>query len=198
MDNQNTAQNTTPKTFPFGPKIIFVILGAVLLIEVLYAITVLSSPSVPPPEPAPAKQASISLSSPLSEFRVKDAVPVTVTVDTGSHDTEGIDLVLKFDPKILEATAGAVAKGAIYPEYPQVRIDNKLGTIQISGISGLQGKSFRGKGVFANINFRAKAKGASALTVNFTAGKTDDSNVVEALSGNDILESVLDLTLTVK
>lgn len=198
MDNQNTAQNTTPKRFPFGPKIIFVILGAVLLIEVLYAISVLSSPSAPPSEPAPAKQVSISLSSPLSEFVVKDVVPVEVRLDTGSHDTEGTDLVLKFDPKILEATAGAVVRGTVYPEYPQVRIDNKAGSIQISGISGLQGKSFRGQGVFANINFRAKAKGEVDLTVNFTRGKTDDSNVVEALSGNDILESVTDLTLTVK
>lgn len=198
MDNQNTAQNTTPKKLPFGPKSIFVILGAVLLIEVLYAITVLSSPTAPPPEPAPAEKASIGLLSPLSEFRVKDVVPVEVRLDTGSHDTEGTDLLLNFDSKILEATAGAVTKGAIYPEYPQVRIDNKAGSIQISGISGLQGKSFRGKGVFASINFRAKAKGTSALTVSFTAGKTDDSNVVEALSGNDILESVSDLTIKIQ
>lgn len=191
MDNQQ-------KRFTFNPKIVFIILGAVLLIEVLYAITVLSSPAPAAPEPTQTRQVSISLSSPLSEFRVKDVVPVEVLLDTGSHDTEGTDLVLKFDPKILEATAGAVVKGDIYLEYPQVRIDNKEGSIQISGISGLQGKSFRGKGVFASINFRAKAKGVSALTVSFTAGKTDDSNVVEVLSGNDILESVTDLTLTVQ
>lgn len=198
MDNQNTAQNTAPKRFPYGPKIIFVILGAVFLIEVLYALTVLSSPASPPPEAGQAKQVSISLYASKSEFVIKEVAQVTAVLDTGSHETEGTDLLLNFDPKILEATAGAVTKGAIYPEYPQVRIDNKAGSIQISGISGLEGKLFKGEGAFAIINFRAKAKGDAVLTVNFTRGKTDDSNVVEALSGNDILESVTDLTIKVQ
>lgn len=191
MDNQK-------KQFTLNPKIVFIILGAVLLIEVLYALTVLSSPAPAKPEPVQAKQVSISLHASKSEFAIKEVVQVTAVLDTGSHETEGTDLLLNFDPKILEATAGAVTKGAIYPEYPQVRIDNKAGSIQISGISGLEGKLFKGEGGFAIINFRAKAKGDAVLTVNFTQGKTDDSNVVEALSGNDILESVIDLTIKVQ
>lgn len=158
----------------------------------------LRSPVSPPAQTPSQQEAAIILSSAKSQYNVGEAVPVNVEVSTGGRSTEGVDLVLNFDPKILEATAGAVTKGAIYPEYPQVRVDNKAGSIQISGISGLSGRQFMGRGKFATINFKAKAAGQASLTVSFSLGKTDDSNIVEALSGNDILESVSDLTLTVK
>ncbi|MBI2334934.1 hypothetical protein HYU96_04005 [Candidatus Daviesbacteria bacterium] len=181
-------------------KIIFVILGAALLIEIIYAVWVLNTPApVPPPETVSLpKTVSLSLYSPRSEFKKGEVVSVTVNLDTGTHETEGADLLLSFDPKVLEATAGAVLKGVIYPEYPQTRIDQKTGSIAISGISGLIGKTFQGSGVFATVNFKAKAVGQATLSIKFTPGQTNDSNVVEALSGNDILENVSDLTLTLQ
>lgn len=191
MDNQK-------KRFIFSPKIVFIILGAVILVEIIYAIVTLRSPVSLPPEPTLPMEAAIILSSPKDQYKVGENVAVLVQVDTGSRATDGVDLLLNFDPKVLEASTGAIAKGAIYPEYPQMKIDAKLGQIQISGISGLQGRSFTGKGTFAIINFKAKAAGDASLTVDFSPGKTDDSNVVEAISGNDILESVTDLTLTVQ
>lgn len=191
MDNQK-------KWFTFSPKIIFVILGAIILLEVIYAIGVLRSPASPLPEPALPQEAAIILSSSKDQYKIGETVPVLVQVDTGSRATDGVDLVLNFDPKVLEASAGALVKGAVYPEYPQMKTDAKLGQIQISGISGLQGRSFKGRGNFAAINFKAKAVGDANLTINFSPGKTDDSNVVEAISGNDILETVSNLTVKVQ
>lgn len=173
------------------------ILGAIIVLEVIYAIWSLRSP-IPPPAVTTKQQATIILSSAKSQYNAGEAVPVLVEVSTGGRSTEGVDLVLNFDPRLLEVSSGAAVKGEIYPEYPQIKVDPQAGVIQISGISGLSGRQFAGRGNFATINFKAKASGAANLTVNFTPGKTDDSNIVEALSGNDVLESVSDLTLTVK
>ncbi|MBI2334616.1 hypothetical protein HYU96_02330, partial [Candidatus Daviesbacteria bacterium] len=68
MDNQESAPQ---KKWFGGPKIIFVILGAVLLIEIVYAVWVLNTPApVPPPETVSLpKTVSLSLYSPRSEFK---------------------------------------------------------------------------------------------------------------------------------
>lgn len=168
------------------------------MLEVIYAIVTLRSPVSLPPESILPREVALMLSSSKSQYKIGEVVPVLVQVDTGSRETDGVDLVLNFDPKVLEASQGAIVKGAIYPEYPQMKIDAKIGQIQISGISGLQGRLFQGQGNFATINFKAKARGDANLIIGFSPGKTDDSNVVEALSGNDILENVSNLTLTVQ
>ncbi len=170
------------------------------MLEIIYAIGVLRSPAAPSPEQQSLlpREVALMLFSSKSQYKIGEVVAVLVQVDTGNRATEGVDLVLNFDPKVLEASQGAIVKGAIYPEYPQMKTDAKLGQIQISGISGLQGKSFKGQGNFATINFKAKAPGDVNLTVGFSPGQTDDSNVVEALSGNDILETVANLNLAVQ
>ncbi len=203
MDNQNTQinnQQKKAKSLFSGPKIVFLILGAIIVLEIIYAIGVLRSPAAPSPEQQSLlpREVALMLFSSKSQYKIGEVVAVLVQVDTGNRATEGVDLVLNFDPKVLEASQGAIVKGAIYPEYPQMKTDAKLGQIQISGISGLQGKSFKGQGNFATINFKAKAPGDVNLTVGFSPGQTDDSNVVEALSGNDILETVANLNLAVQ
>ncbi|MBI3109899.1 hypothetical protein HYZ06_02550 [Candidatus Daviesbacteria bacterium] len=184
-----------------SPKTIFLSLGAVLLIEVIFAIKTLTAPTPPPPTAQSESQPSsvnLSLEAVGQDFKVGEVITVNVRVNTGGHQTDGIDLLLNFDPKILEASAASLIKTTIYPDYPQMRVDAKAGLIQISGISGLDGKTFKGAGVFATINFKARAAGDTTLTINFTPGKTDDSNIVESLSGNDILESVFNLNLSVQ
>lgn len=207
MDNLNTQvyNQENPKkakTFFSLPKLIFLVLGMILLIEVIYAVRTLNAP-VAAPAPQPSQKAivaqtggKISLSTPKTNLRISEAVPVSVIVNTGGHEVDGVDLIVHYDPKVLEATPAGLIKGKIFNEYPLLAVDSNKGLISISGVS-TKG-NFKGAGVFASLNFRAKALGKASLIIDFKKGSTTASNLVEMSSSKNILEEVNFLELNVK
>lgn len=189
------------RNFISGPKIVFIILGIALLIEVVYAIRVLTSPtpsSLPVSKSVvqPGAVGKISLTVPQTDIRVNEIIPVSVMIDTGSHTVDGVDLIVSFDPKILEVTSGGLVKGSIFDEYPLMSLDPKKGLISISGISNFK-NSFKGTGQFATINLRAKVSAKTSLTIDFNKGSATDSNLVETATSKDILEVVSNLELNI-
>lgn len=181
-------------------KIIFAILGIVLLGEFIYAVRVLTSPIPSPPPKSPSIQKTvgkISLTVPKTSFSVTEVVPVSVIVDTAGQTVDGVDLVVHFDPKILEASSAGMIQGRIFDEYPAVLVDSKKGLIAISGIASLE-NSFKGTGTFAAINLRAKTPGKTSLIIDFQKGSTTDSNLVETATSKDILEVVDNLELDIR
>lgn len=200
MDDLNIQKNNQVKSFFSLPKFIFLILGLILLVELIYAIRVLILPS-----PLPvgriaiqSKVGKISLNAPKRAYRVNEVVPVVATVDTGSQTIDGVDLIIHYDPKILEATSGGLIKGRILEEYPAMTVDGSKGLIAISGITSLQ-NGFKGTGQFAIIKFKAKVAGRTFLAIDFKGkGFTTDSNLVEAVTSKDILEQVVNLELLVQ
>lgn len=191
------------KNFFSGPKIVFIILGIALLIEVVYAIRVLTSPtpsSLPVSKPVVQPGSAvgkISLTAPQTDIRVNEIIPVSVMIDTGSHTVDGVDLVVSFDPKILEVASGGLVKGSIFDEYPLMSLDPKKGLLSISGVSNFK-NSFKGTGQFATINLRAKVPAKTSLTIDFNKGSTTDSNLVETATSKDILEDVSNLELNIR
>lgn len=215
MDDLNVAINRQPggqqigkkiKTFLSLPKAIFLILGIILLIELIYAVRVLIIP-VPTPRPVNSavnqvvtqhKAGRISLVASKKIYRVNEVVPVSVLVNTGGSMLDGVDLIVHFNPKILQATPAGLVKGKILDDYPTLAVDSNKGLISISGISNVK-NGYEGTGLFALINLRAKAPGATSLTIDFQ-GKavTTDSNLVESTTSKDILEQVDNLELNVQ
>lgn len=193
--------NVQKKSFFSLPKFIFLVLGLILLAELIYAIRVLTLPT---PLPAPgipiqAKVGKIALNAARSAYRVNEVVSVAVNVDTGSQIVDGADVIIHYDPKVLEASSGGLIKGSIFEEYPGMTVDTSKGLISISGISSLQ-SGFKGTGQFAAINFKAKGvAGKTELTIDFKGkGTTTDSNLVGAETSKDILEQVDNLELLVQ
>lgn len=186
-----------------GPKIVFAILGVALLIEVVYAVRVLTSPTPSPPPIRESKVSTesqagkISLITPKTNYKVAEVVPVSVMIDTGSHTVDGVDLIVRFDPKTLEGSSGGLIKGDIFDEYPLISLDAKAGLISISGISS-SGKGFSGTGQFATLNLRAKAPGVASLIIDFKEGSTTDSNLVVTATSEDILGSVSNISLEIR
>lgn len=180
--------------------LIFVILGAVILIEILWAGRILLTPVSKTGEKFPEVGGGrITLLAPQKDYKLNENIKVTIGLSTGDSVTDGADVVIKYDPKVLEATAGAFEKGTIYPEYPNIQIDPKEGMIQLSGISSTKiGSTFGGVGVFGRLSFKAKSAGAATLSVEFAPGATNDSNIIESKSGKDVLESVSNLNLNIK
>ncbi|MDD5416034.1 MAG: cohesin domain-containing protein [Candidatus Daviesbacteria bacterium] len=208
MDDLNVQQNNQEnkpvmqiKKFVSLPKFIFLVLGLILLAELIYAIRVLTLPAPPIAGKVPlqSKVGTISLNVPKNTYRINEIVPVAVNIETGSQAINGVDVVIHYDPKVLEATSGGLIKGRLFEEYPTMIVDASKGLIAISGINSLQ-NVFKGTGQFATINFKTKiASGKTSLTVDFKdKGSTIDSNLVEASTAKDIVEQVVNLELVVQ
>lgn len=211
MDNLNVEINNQKlrgkiKSFLTLPKIVFAVLGVIVLIELIFAFKTLTvlTPPLPSPvvktdiQPTPQKSvAKISLNTAQTVFRIKEVVPVSVMIDTGGRGVNGVDLIVQYDTKRLEATSGGLIKGKIFDEYPLLSVDSSKGVISISGISNIR-SNFTGKGQFALLNFKAKFSGKTSLIINFRKGSTTASNLVEASTAKNILDEVNNLDLEVQ
>ncbi len=206
MDDLNikTKNNFYSRYFA-GPKIIFAILGVVVLAEVVYAVRTLntstpafvSSPPVAKVNVQKEVPGKISLSASKTSYKVEETIPVSVMVDSGGHSLDGADLIIRFDPKVLEATPGSLIAGSIFDEYPLLSVDAKAGIISASGVSSLR-PGFKGVGQFIIVGFKAKVKGNTSLTIDFTKDSTSDSNLVEKGTSKDILEIVDNLDIDIQ
>lgn len=140
-----------------------------------------------------AGSATLSLSPSSASFGKGCNFSVDVNLDTGGANTDGTDVILKFDRTRL--TAVSVTPGTIYPDYPSNSPDNSTGTINISGLASIS-QPFNGSGKFATINFTANpgaTTGLTQVTFDFDPNdkeKTTDSNVVESGTVRDILSAV--------
>lgn len=180
-------------------KIIYPILGIVAVLELIFGIKTLLAPL---PKSQSQKLQSISdarivLVSAKSSYKVGESIPIKVRVVTSGHITSGTDLVLRFDPKLIEASPTSFARGKIYNDYPQVSIDSKAGVIRISGVSSTKKVGFIGVGELGTVTLKAKAGGTTMLTVDFKKGLTNDSNVIDASDSKDVLGIVYNLKLTI-
>lgn len=144
-------------------------------------------PSVPP-------MAAIALTGPV-EATVGARIKVEVQIAT-TEQTDGADVILKYDPKVLQAMT--INTGTIYPEYPIKTIDAVAGTISISGVSGTVATAFSDQGIFGNIEFKALRAGQTVVAVVYTAEATVDSNVLGSKAEKDILNKVQDLTINIR
>lgn len=178
---------------------IFAILAVVVLVELAWAATILLTPVSNKVEKFPKIEGGqITLIAPEKDYKLGDSIEVTVGVSTGESVTDGTDVVIKYDPKVLEASSGAFEKGTIYSEYPNIKVDSQDGLIQLSGISSTAGQGFQGVGVFGRLNFKTKAQGSTTLSVDFVKNATHESNIVENQSGKDVLVGVSNLNLNIK
>lgn len=179
----------------FKPKIIFTVLGIVILVELIFAVRSLQGSIPPPPVPIlPLTGGSLEVLSTKSVYAPGDQVGVEVRLDTGGNSAEGVDIVLRFDPQKLSLIQDNISTGLIFPSYPLLSVDEKMGIVLISGISG--DKGFNGRGILAKLKFLAREVGETSLRLEFNIGGTKDSNIVDNL-GKDILEKVLDLKVEI-
>ena len=188
------------RNFFSGRKIVFVILGIILFVEVIYTARVLILPTPPPLSSNRVAQktiAKISLNVPKLNFNINETIPVMISINTGSHTISGADLLIHYDAKIIEASTGGIIKGKTFDEYPLMSVDANKALISISGVSSLN-KSFSGIGQFATLYLKGKVSGKTALTIDFKKGVTTNSNLTEASTSLNILEQVDNLVLNIQ
>jgi hypothetical protein len=145
----------------------------------------------------PLGGAKIALTIENKNYKIGERVPVKIRVFSGGYYSDGVDLVLKYDPKVLEVTPEEISGGNIFQNFPVKNVDSSSGTIQISAISSTSGESFNGIGDFVTINFRTISIGSSEVNVVYTPNQTDDSNVIQQQESIDMLTDVINATINV-
>ena len=176
-------------------KNIFIVLGVIIALEVIWAGWSLLKPQPTPTTPAESmiQQTSLTLSTPKLDFSVGEEIEVSIQISS-SKNVDGADLIISFDPKIL--TAKPTALGTIFSDYPQNTTDAILGKMSISGITSQMGGVVL-NGEFGKLNFVAKAAGTTRISFDFTPGQTVDTNIIESGTGKDILEKVNQLEINI-
>ena len=204
MENNNPSVYTTQENIKNRPwyqtwRIIYAFFGLVVIVEIFFSLKTLLAPLPKSSSRSlqPISGAGIALSSDKPIHKVGNIVPVKVRVWTGGHLTSGTDLVLHFDPKILQAFPSAFVRGKIYTDYPLISVDGQNGIIRISGVASTAKQAFGGIGDLGVINFKAKAAGNTDLTIDFKKGQVDESNVMGLTTNEDFLEKVTNLKVTV-
>ncbi|MBI2022012.1 hypothetical protein HYS93_04020 [Candidatus Daviesbacteria bacterium] len=183
------------------PKVIFVLLGLIILIEVVYGFKTLTSPRLGGRSALsldPISSARLVLNSDEKVYKVGSVIPVEVRLSTAGHTIIASDVEIKYDPSILEATGSAFFnQGDVFDEFPNIEVDQQQGIVRFSALSINNLSGFNGTGELATLNLRSKKEGQTSLTVNFTPSSTIDSNVIEANTINDVLGQVFNLDLTI-
>lgn len=179
-------------------KIILLLLGLTILIELILGIRLLFTPIPQSLAAQPISGGKVVLVADKTGYNVGEAVKVSIRVGTGGNNTNGADIVIKYDPQALEVDSNnGIEIGDLYTEYPVRKSDSKNGLIQISGISPADYTGFNGLGEFATLNLRAKSNSQSTLSVEYKPGATTDSNLINSTDSSDILAQVENLQITV-
>lgn len=179
----------------FSLKTLFIILGLVILVEIVMAGRIFFN-STPPSLGVvlqPLSSGKIVLITPQKQYQINEEIPVTIRLFTGGYETDGADVILKYDPEILEGSPSSVITHDLYSDYPFKLIDK--GLVQISGINSSSG--FNGMGNFATVTFKAQKVGKVTISVEFLKGRTDESNITKSRVSEDILDSVQSLDIDV-
>lgn len=133
------------------------------------------------------------------EFYIGRCVKATVTVDTGSTNSGGADLILNYNNSIIQivqsncsTAATSIYAGTAYQNTPL----NLVTSTQIKiGVYNGPGVYYNGVGgTLASFYFKVLTNGVDPITFEFTPGSTGDSNISNSV-GKDILDHVNNASL---
>ncbi len=124
-------------------------------------------------------------------FSPGSAYPVGIVVDSKTASADGVDVIIKFDPKKVQVVGSSLSPTTLFEKVPLNAVDNAAGTIRFSALT------FSPKpvtGILATFSFRPLASGEVGFVFDFTPGATVDSNIAEHGTAKDVLGSVENAT----
>ncbi len=136
----------------------------------------------------------LQLSHSAEQISIGNSASSTINLDAQGNELVGTDVILTFDPAVVEITA--LAKGPLFPVYPVASYDNVEGTLKLSGSSNYN-QYFQGTGMLATITFRGLTAGDAGLEIKWTPGATNDTNVVSPQAQDLLLDAPVVNTLVV-
>lgn len=160
------------------------------------------------------EEANVSADQPVGSARLSIAnqslkagqtADLPIILQTNQEVTSGIDIALAYNTNVLEivdadpAVEGIQIAATDVFDFVQVnRVDPAKGIIRFSaGQRPTSELVEAAEQTVATIKVRAKAAGSSVMNFDFVAGALDDTNVIKAGDGLDLLSSVGEGTITV-
>ena len=142
---------------------------------------------------SPQTMGSITLAPDTGVFNVGDTFDMQVILDTGGYDADGVDLMILYDPGVLEVqdaepiTSGIqISAGSIYTSVRENWVNPAVGEIRFSAEG--DGHAFQGSGVVATVTLRVVASiSNTAVRVYYGDGWTAETNIVESQNVQDVL-----------
>ena len=123
-----------------------------------------------------AQAATLSVSPTSGSVTVGNSLTVNVVLDTQSQAAYGVDVYsLHFNPAYLQVST--ITPGTLLPVTAYNTFNNSTGVVEFSQVSSTGGSNFTGSGNLFTITFQATAAGTSAVTIDYTAGSTNQSDV---------------------
>ncbi len=144
------------------------------------------------------RKAILSLSSQKKENKIGQIFSVEILLDTKDFEIDGVDVFLKYDPKMLEISGkegSRIRVGNVFKNFMGSEINKETGLIKFSALSEPKEK-FQGQGKIATINFKSLKEGMTRISFIFERGLTTDSNV--SRKGEDVLLDVINGEYTIK
>ena len=135
--------------------------------------------------------ATLSFSPASKSVNTNDTFNVDVILNTGGSDTDGADVIVRYDGNKLSLVSASL--GSLYAN--KLTADTSTSGKITFRATSTEITAFNGTGTFASMTFKAIASGTANVYFDFTAGSTTDSNV--AYKGADILGSVANASYTI-
>ncbi len=112
---------------------------------------------------------------------------VTIELDTKGENTTATDIVLTFNPALLEILSVDFIQPPLYPTNTKV-LDNTGGKIRMTATQEDAVNSYKGSETLATLKFNPKAIGTANVTFTCDVGKTNDTNMFKKGTSTDIIE----------
>ncbi len=138
------------------------------------------------PKSVLAAGASLEFKPAKLDLKMGEAQTLSIVLNPSSAKVIGVDLIIKFDPQVVQIDQAQDLR--VFSRQMGLVIDNKLGILKMS-ISNDFNVFTSKPGEIAKIRVKALKTGSGTVQFDFTAGRTQDTNVVVA-HGMDILTKV--------
>jgi hypothetical protein len=137
--------------------------------------------------PKKTEAAIISLDPQNANVSVNANFDVKVNLDTKADNTTAVDLILNYDPAMLEISNVTFSSPTLFPVNTKT-IDNTNGKLLITSTQQDAINSYSGNNTLAVLTMRMKAPGSASLIIACEINKTNDSNVFKTGTSLDVLE----------
>jgi hypothetical protein len=121
-----------------------------------------------------------------------EEVEVKVFLVSKVNEVGGIDLVLKYNPELIEIIDNTIRPGLIFDYYRDRFVDNRKGIIRLSS----SGK-FKGEGTFATFIFRGKQLGNGKIEIVTPKTSVDSTVIWDSQEKTNILGNTYNISFEI-
>jgi len=144
------------------------------------------------PTKAGEEKAQLWLLPTQVKLKQGEETEVKVFLVSRVKDVGGVDLVLKYNPILLEVVGNTIEPGIIFNYYRDRLVDNRKGIIRLSS-SG----NFKGEGTFATFNIKGKEIGNGKIEIVSSETSADSAVVWDSEEKGNILGNIYNLSFEV-